>query len=82
MKTYILKRHSRGNHSAEQVYFHGTTIFEGTKKECKQELVRMRKNYKEKYHNTSTNELIMDFVRYEMADIFFVKKQNNQISWA
>lgn len=82
MKTYKLKQHNRGNHSAEQVYFHGTTVFEGTKKECQQELVRMRKFCKEKFHNTSTNDLLRDFIAYEMSDIFFVKKQNDNIEWA
>lgn len=82
MKKYILIQHSRGNHSPSQVYFHGKTVFEGTKTECKAELVRMRKFCKDKYHNTSTNDKLMDFVSYEMGDIFFVRKEDNVIEWA
>ncbi len=83
MKTvYFLQQHSRGNHSPSQVYFNGKTVFEGTKTECKAELVRMRKFCKDKFHSTSTNDLLRDFVNYEMSDIFFVKKSNDNIEWA
>jgi hypothetical protein len=73
MKTILIK-HNRGNHSDAQLKNHGTIIFEGTKKECQQELVRMRKFCKDKYHNTSTNEKLTDFVNYEMANIWMLKK--------
>lgn len=82
MKNYSLIQHSRGNHTPQQVYNHGKLIFEGTKKECQQELVRMRKFCRHKWHNTSTSDKQRDFVAYEMADIFFIKKIDNQISWA
>lgn len=83
MKTiYLLKEHSRGNHSPNQVYYHGRTVFEGTKKECQQELIRMRKFCKENFHNTSTNDTLRDFIAYEMADTFFVKNENGIINWA
>lgn len=82
MKKYILIRHNRGNHSASQVYFHGEVLFEGTKKECKAELVRMRKYCKDKYHSTSTNDRLMDYISYEMSDVFFVRKVNDVIEWA
>jgi|LakMenEpi03Aug12_release.lakeMendotaPanAssembly.Ray.scaffolds.fasta_scaffold1658233_1 hypothetical protein len=80
--TYFLIQHSRGNHSAEQVYFHGKIIEQGTKKECQKELVRMRKFLKNRFAETSTNDTITDFVRYQMGDIFFIKKQNEIIEWA
>lgn len=79
--TYFLQKHSRGNHSAQQVYFHGNTIINGTKKECSAELVRMRKFLRDKYCETSTNDTIKDFIKYEMANIFFVKKQDNTINY-
>ena len=82
MRKYILIQHNRGNHSPTQVYFHGRNIFEGTKTECNKELVRMRKFCKEKYHNTSTNDTLKDFINYEMSDIFFIKKNDIQIQWA
>ncbi len=81
MKAFILT-HQRGNHSPEQVYYHGKIVFEGTKKECRQELARMRKFCKNKYYNTSTNDTLKDFVEYEMGDTFFVTKKDNQIVWA
>jgi len=80
--TYYILSHSRGNQSAEQVYYHGSKHFEGTKKECAEELVRMRKFCKEKFHNTSTNEKMRDFVSYEMADVFFIKVKDGKINWA
>lgn len=80
--TYFLKQHSRGNHTATQVYYHGNTVIEGTKKECQQELVRMRKFLKNRFAETSTNDLWSDWRRYQMADIFFVKKQDDNITWA
>ena len=79
---YYLKQHSRGNHSAMQVFYHGKTLISGTKKACSDELVAMRKFCRERYHNTSTNDLMRDFVEYEMGDVFFVKKQDDTISWA
>lgn len=78
MKAYLIK-HSRGNHSPAQVYYHGITVFEGTKKKCQIELVRMRKFCKEKFQNTSTNERMRDFIDYEMSDIFFVVKNGDKI---
>jgi len=75
--TYFLIEHSRGNHSAAQVYNHGKSVFSGTKTDCKKELIRMRKFCKEKFYRTSTNDKLTDFVNYEMADIFFVKKDKN-----
>lgn len=80
--TYFLISHKRGNHSANQVYYHGSTITEGTKKECNEELIRMRKFCRSKWHETSTNDTQKDFVSYEMGDIFFVKKDENGINWA
>ena len=82
MSKYILIQHSRGNHSPSHVYFHGKSIFEGTKTACNKELVRMRRFCKEKYHNTSTNNTLEDFIRYEMSDVFFIEKDDNQIEWA
>ena len=79
---YYLIKHNRGNHSANHVYFNGYNVFEGTKKECKVELVRVRKFCKDKFHNTSTDSKMMDFVSYEMSDIFFVVKKDGQINWA
>jgi len=83
MKTiYYLMKHSRGNHSATQVLYNGNALISGTRKECNAELIRRRKSCREKYHNTCTNDLMRDFVEYEMGDVFFVKKQGNTISWA
>jgi len=80
--TYYLIQHSRGNHSAEQVYYHGKRLVEGRAKDCKIELVRMRKFLKDKFAETSTNDKLSDFIAYEMADTFFIKKQGNSITWA
>ena len=80
--TYQIIKHSRGNHSAAQVYNHGQHIFTGTKKECQQELVEMRKFCREKWHNASTSDKQRDFVAYEMADIFFIKKTSTDITFA
>ena len=84
MKTkYFIIKHPRGNHSAEQVYFHGLIHFEDTCTECKKEFIRMRKFCKNKYAETSTNDTLRDFISYQMADMFFVKKtKDEQITWA
>lgn len=83
MKTeYFIINHSRGNHTPEQAYYHGKTHFEGTKTECKAEMVRMRKFCRAKWHETSTNDTQRDFVAYQMGDMFFVKKQDGKINWA
>jgi hypothetical protein len=79
---YLIINHQRGNHSPEQVYYHGKTHFEGTKTECNAELVRMRKYLRTQWRQTSTNDTQKDFVRYQMGDIFFIKKKDGQISWA
>jgi hypothetical protein len=81
-KTYLLLQHSRGNHSATQVYWHGKTVLEGSKTACKKELVKMRKNCKYKFWETGTNDTLTDFIAYQMADIFFVEKQGNEIKFA
>lgn len=80
--TYFLIQHSRGNHSPEQVYFHGKIDTQGTKKECQKRLVEMRRFCRSKWFSTSTNDAQRDFVAYEMGDIFFVKKVDDQIKWA
>ena len=80
MKAY-LKQHSRGNHSPEQVYYNGRTIFAGTKKECRAELTRMRKFCKAKFAESSTTSNQSEFIAYEMGDIFFVTKIGDKILW-
>ncbi len=79
---YYLIQHSRGNHSPEHVFFYGKPILQGNSKECKDQLVRMRKSLKYKFSQTSTNDKLSDFIAYEMADTFFIKKQGNSITWA
>lgn len=79
---YYLIQHNRGNHSASQVLYHGNILMKGTKKECKAEIVRMRKFCRNKWHETSTNQKMSEFVNYEMSDIFFVKKNESNIDWA
>ncbi|MBU6431540.1 hypothetical protein KGQ29_04160 [Patescibacteria group bacterium] len=80
MKAYLI-RHSRGNHSPQQVYYNGLTVFEGTKKECRAVLVRMRKLLKAKFAETSTNEKKKEWIAYEMSDIFFVTKIGGNIDF-
>ena len=79
---YFLIQHSRGNHSAQQVYNHGKIIIKGTKKECDKERAQMVKFCKEKFNDTSTNSNKKEFVGYQMSDVFCVKKDSEgQISF-
>lgn len=80
--TYYVINHSRGNHSPEQVYHHGSVDTEGTKKECIERLSEMRKWCREKWSSVSTNDKKRDWVAYQMGDIFFVKNVEGRIEWA
>jgi len=76
-------QHSRGNHSASQVYYHGITLTEGTKKLCDAERARMVRFCKNKWRETSTNDTKKDFVSYQMADVFFIEKTaDGQVKFA
>lgn len=75
--TYFLMQHPRGNHSAAQVYYHGKIICQGTKKECDKKRAQMVSFCKDRFHETSTNDKMKDFVSYQMADIFCIKKDKD-----
>ena len=75
--TYFLMQHSRGNHSAQQVYYHGKIIVKGTKKECNKERAQMVRYCKDNFCNVSTNDNKKEYVSYHMADVFCIKKDKN-----
>lgn len=76
---YYLIQHDRGNHSATQVYYNGSIIIKGTKAECKKELINMRKICKIEFNCTSTNNTLKHFLSYQMANIYFIKKDKNNL---
>ena len=63
----IIKKHTPGNHTAEQVLSHGATVYQGNVGEVRQELRNLRKLAAQKYECTSTDETKSDFISYEMS---------------
>lgn len=79
MKQIAIYRHNAGNNSVEQVMNAGKECFNGNALEVKREILRLRKQAKESYLNTSTDMKLNEFVSDYMSKYYFVDIKNH--SW-
>lgn len=80
-KQVLIIQHSRGNHSVQQVYYHGRTIFEGNATGARRELARMRKACRNDWYSACTDDKQADYVAYQMGDIFAVDVTDGSPKW-
>lgn len=79
MKQIAIYRHNAGNNSVEQVISNGKEVFAGNAYEVKREILRLRKQAKENYLNTSTDMKLNEFVSDYMSKYYFIDTKNH--SW-
>ncbi|MDR0619171.1 MAG: hypothetical protein LBG17_04665 [Bacteroidales bacterium] len=72
MKNIRIYQYQRGNHSIDHVIARGNVIFEGNAKQAKAEISRLKKQAKNKWLNTSTEDSLAEFVQYELDDLWVV----------
>ncbi len=81
MKKVVIMEHSRGNHSARQVYEYGRKIFEGNATEVRKELARMRRWCREDWYSACTESKQSDYVAYKMGTIFSIDVTDGIPKW-
>lgn len=70
--------HSIGNHSVEQIIYHGRKVFQGTAKEARKELIELRKGARDSWRNASTDDTMSEYVDYYMSRYFAVDMDNGK----
>lgn len=80
-KHVVILEHPRGNHSPEQIYHNGKVLFEGTAKEARGELLRMRNEARAAWRESSTADGLREYVEYKMGDTFAIDITDGVPKW-